>query len=288
MRWTETPSGLDLVLALLSRATSGGGGIRTHEPPCDGQRFSRPPRSTTPAPLRGWIGGGFYGPEAGEPPSTPGRREPIPFAYPERCPSGLRSATGNRVGGVNPPRGFESHPLRSGPSQRGGSSAPAAGEELAQESCALLLAQAAGDPRPVVERGLAEHVEDAAGGARLGVGCAEDDDRDRGRGRSPRRTSRRAPGSRRGSSPAAASRPAPRPRRGSRGPRRGRSGRRAARARCPPPPGLAVAGDQAPIGTSPCPAAARARSIASPISRSSVDVNSPCGIDFREYPEATT
>ena len=31
----------------------------------------------------------------------------------ERCPSGLRSAIGNRVGGVNPPRGFESHPLRS-------------------------------------------------------------------------------------------------------------------------------------------------------------------------------
>ncbi len=31
---------------------SGGGGIRTHEPPCDGQRFSRLPRSTTPAPLR--------------------------------------------------------------------------------------------------------------------------------------------------------------------------------------------------------------------------------------------
>ena len=38
----------------------------------------------------------------------------IPLAVPERCPSGLRSATGNRVGGVNPPRGFESHPLRSG------------------------------------------------------------------------------------------------------------------------------------------------------------------------------
>ena len=33
--------------------------------------------------------------------------------HPERCPSGLRSAIGNRVGGVNPPRGFESHPLRS-------------------------------------------------------------------------------------------------------------------------------------------------------------------------------
>src|SRR5205807_8843408 len=31
----------------------------------------------------------------------------------ERCPSGLRSATGNRVGGVNLPRGFESLPLRS-------------------------------------------------------------------------------------------------------------------------------------------------------------------------------
>ncbi len=40
--------------------------------------------------------------------------EPIPFVHPERCPSGLRSATGNRVGGVNPPRGFESHPLRCG------------------------------------------------------------------------------------------------------------------------------------------------------------------------------
>ena len=39
--------------------------------------------------------------------------ESIPLAVPERCPSGLRSATGNRVGGVNPPRGFESHPLRS-------------------------------------------------------------------------------------------------------------------------------------------------------------------------------
>ena len=37
-----------------------------------------------------------------------------PLSHPERCPSGLRSATGNRVGGVNPPRGFESHPLRSG------------------------------------------------------------------------------------------------------------------------------------------------------------------------------
>jgi DNA polymerase IV len=31
---------------------SGGGGIRTHEAPYDAQRFSRPPRSTTPAPLR--------------------------------------------------------------------------------------------------------------------------------------------------------------------------------------------------------------------------------------------
>ena len=37
-----------------------------------------------------------------------------PVGSPERCPSGLRSATGNRVGGVIPPRGFESHPLRSG------------------------------------------------------------------------------------------------------------------------------------------------------------------------------
>jgi hypothetical protein len=27
-----------------SRYSSGGGGIRTHEPPYDGQRFSRPPR----------------------------------------------------------------------------------------------------------------------------------------------------------------------------------------------------------------------------------------------------
>ena len=36
----------------LLACVSGGGGIRTHEPPCDGQRFSRPPRSTTPAPLR--------------------------------------------------------------------------------------------------------------------------------------------------------------------------------------------------------------------------------------------
>ena len=33
---------------------------------------------------------------------------------PERCPSGLRSALGKRVGGL-PPRGFESHPLRSHP-----------------------------------------------------------------------------------------------------------------------------------------------------------------------------
>jgi hypothetical protein len=34
-------------------ATSGGeGGIRTHGPPEGGQRFSRPSRSTTPAPLR--------------------------------------------------------------------------------------------------------------------------------------------------------------------------------------------------------------------------------------------
>ena len=31
---------------------SGGGGIRTHEGPNGPQRFSRPPRSTTPAPLR--------------------------------------------------------------------------------------------------------------------------------------------------------------------------------------------------------------------------------------------
>ncbi len=31
----------------------GGGGIRTHGPLIGGQRFSRPSRSTTPAPLRG-------------------------------------------------------------------------------------------------------------------------------------------------------------------------------------------------------------------------------------------
>ena len=43
---------------------------------------------------------------AGTPPTE------YPGGRPERCPSGLRSATGNRVGGVNPPRGFESHPLR--------------------------------------------------------------------------------------------------------------------------------------------------------------------------------
>ena len=42
-------------------------------------------------------------------------RHRYPGAPTERCPSGLRSAIGNRVGGVNPPRGFESHPLRSGP-----------------------------------------------------------------------------------------------------------------------------------------------------------------------------
>jgi hypothetical protein len=34
------------------RSTNGGGGIRTHEGPKGPQRFSRPPRSTTPAPLR--------------------------------------------------------------------------------------------------------------------------------------------------------------------------------------------------------------------------------------------
>src|SRR5215216_2994133 len=32
---------------------SGGGGIRTLGRPCGRQRFSRPPRSTAPAPLRG-------------------------------------------------------------------------------------------------------------------------------------------------------------------------------------------------------------------------------------------
>jgi hypothetical protein len=31
---------------------SGGGGIRTHGPPCGGQRFSRPSRSSAPAPRR--------------------------------------------------------------------------------------------------------------------------------------------------------------------------------------------------------------------------------------------
>ncbi len=37
-----------------SALQSGGGGIRTHEGPCDPQQFSRLPRSTTPAPLRGF------------------------------------------------------------------------------------------------------------------------------------------------------------------------------------------------------------------------------------------
>ena len=45
-------------ITLCGQSRYGGGGIRTHEPPCDGQRFSRPPRSTAPAPLReiAWRG----------------------------------------------------------------------------------------------------------------------------------------------------------------------------------------------------------------------------------------
>ena len=40
-------------LSVAIRHYSGGGGIRTHGRPNGRQRFSRPPRSTTPAPLRG-------------------------------------------------------------------------------------------------------------------------------------------------------------------------------------------------------------------------------------------
>jgi hypothetical protein len=39
-----------------SGLTSGGGGIRTHEPPCDGYRFSRPAHSTALPPLLGATG----------------------------------------------------------------------------------------------------------------------------------------------------------------------------------------------------------------------------------------
>ena len=51
-------------------------------------------------------------------------RSQYPWSDPERCPSGLRSATGNRVGGVNPPRGFESHPLRYAAAARCGAGRP--------------------------------------------------------------------------------------------------------------------------------------------------------------------
>src|SRR3954466_7473903 len=44
------------------QAAGGEGGIRTLGPPQGGQRFSRPPRSTAPAPLRAQL----YG--AGKPP----------------------------------------------------------------------------------------------------------------------------------------------------------------------------------------------------------------------------
>jgi hypothetical protein len=45
--------------------------------------------------------------------STPGRLAAGSLTgHLERCPSGLRSAIGNRVGGVDPSRGFESLPLR--------------------------------------------------------------------------------------------------------------------------------------------------------------------------------
>ena len=60
-------------------------------------------------------------------------------------------------------RGFESHPLRSAPRR----------EELAQQRGALLLEHAAGHLGAVVEGGLGEDVEDAAGGAGLGVGGAD-------------------------------------------------------------------------------------------------------------------
>ena len=108
-------------------------------------------------------------------------------------------------------------------------------EERPQQRGALVGQQPAGDLGAVVEPRLGEHVEHAAGGARLRVGGPVDDARDARRARSPPRTSRTARASRRARCRAAAtSRARGRPR-AARASRRGRSGPGAARARCGPP-----------------------------------------------------
>src|SRR5687768_1851828 len=57
-----------------SQVRSGGGGIRTHGGRNRPQRFSRPPRSTTPAPLQDAVGDSRVRVAAG-PGSAPGREE---------------------------------------------------------------------------------------------------------------------------------------------------------------------------------------------------------------------
>ena len=108
-----------------------------------------------------------------------------------------------------------------------------AAKKLDQQRRALLAQEPAGDLRPVVEARLGEHVEHAAGRARLRVRRAVDDARDAARARSPRRTSRTARASRRASLSRIRQLPEPprRPR-AARAPRRARSGPGAARARC--------------------------------------------------------
>ena len=100
----DTTQGREFELAEVDLGTirrsekSGGGGIRTHERLATPTVFETAPfnhSGTPPGPSQCRI-----------------LRASLPCGDLERCPSGLRSATGNRVGGVNPPRGFESHPLR--------------------------------------------------------------------------------------------------------------------------------------------------------------------------------
>jgi hypothetical protein len=68
---------------------SGGGGIRTHGPPCGGQRFSRPPRSTAPAPRLGPLSQRHAA-------AVCGRSRASPERSPRHCsPARRRGLTGN-------------------------------------------------------------------------------------------------------------------------------------------------------------------------------------------------
>ena len=256
---------------------------------------------------------GGYGTFAGSPEGSGGRSHRraaersgparLPDAL-ERCPSGLRSAIGNRVGGVNSPRGFESHPLRflrsggawrrprslgsghartvrsprlaslrpcqAGPDRRkpqrliGGRRRSCAGGSTS--STARMPGITVGT---VVQGGLGEDVEDAAGGACLRVGGGEDDGRDAGEDDRPRAHRARLQGhveGRVGEAPAAEALG-----RGADREDLGVGGRVAAsaRARCPQRPGThSPRRRAAPIGTSPCSSARRASARARSIPRS--------------------